>query len=137
MYKSWYSGPNCSWKLKDTRSKRSDWDIIDGYLSNLLSSRNRAVRYRIDVPRSNPPIRTRHNVMNGQICNARGERRLFVYKGAKTVDEGLRLTKLRSGAQYLEDDSDSFQHITTALGYAVCGVLSKERNKTGVVSFKR
>ena len=122
---------------KDTRSKRSDWDIIDGYLSNLLSSRNRAVRYRIDVPRSNPPIRTRHNVMNGQICNARGERRLFVYKGAKTVDEGLRLTKLRSGAQYLEDDSDSFQHITTALGYAVCGVLSKERNKTGVVSFKR
>ena len=122
---------------KDTRSKRSDWDIIDGYLSNLLNSRNRAVRYRIDVPRSNPPIRTRHNVMNGQICNARGERRLFVYKGAKTVDEGLRLTKLRSGAQYLEDDSDSFQHITTALGYAVCGVLSKERNKTGVVSFKR
>lgn len=122
---------------KDTRSKTSDWDIIDNYFANTLNKHNRHLRYSLEVPRSNPPVRTRHNKVNGMICNANGIRRLYVYKDAPTVDEGLRLTKLKSGAQYLEDDSDRFQHITTALGYAICGVLSELEDSTGVRSFKR
>lgn len=113
---------------RDTRSKTSDWDIIDNFLANHRNSNNRRIVYSINVPRSNPAIRTRHNIMNAMICNAKARRNLFVYKDAPTVDEGLRLTKLRSGAQYLEDDSDRFQHITTALGYAVCGTLNDEED---------
>jgi hypothetical protein len=123
---------------KDTRSKTSDWDIIDKFFANYQNSKTgRAIRYSLDVPRSNPPIRTRHNDVNAMICNANGQRRLFVYKDAPTVDEGLRLTKLKSGSQYLEDDKDRYQHITTALGYAVHGMLEGQNNKQMVTSFRR
>ena len=64
-------------------------------------------------------------------------RKLFVYKDAPTVDEGLRLTKLKSGAQYLEDDNNHYQHISSALGYAICGVLSEIEDSTGVYGYAR
>ena len=123
---------------RDTRSKVSDWDIIDNFFANITSKKaKRPLRYKIEVGRSNPPVRTRHNHVNGVLCNANNKRRLMVYKDCPTVDEGLRLTKLKSGAQYLEDDTDRFQHITTALGYAVCGVLDNESQDSGVFNIKR
>lgn len=123
---------------RDTRSKTSDWDIIETFFARSLNRKTkRPIRYSVEVGVSNPPIRTRHNKVNGMICNANDLRRLFVYKDAPTVDEGLRMTKLKSGAQYLEDDSSHFQHITTALGYAVCGVLSEVEETTGVYSYAR
>jgi hypothetical protein len=110
---------DASGRHNDTRSKTSDYDIIDKFLSNYQTKDGRSLNYRVDVPRANPPIRDRHNVVNGYICNSNGVRKLFVYKEAPTVDEGLRLTKLRSGGSYLESDEDRFQHCTTAIGYAI------------------
>jgi hypothetical protein len=117
---------DASGKSRDTRSIRSDYDIIEQFLAN-YSKDGRKIRYQIEVPRSNPPVRERHNIMNGYIRNANGKSKLFVYKDAKTVDEGLRLTKLKSGSQYLEDDSDRYQHCTTAVGYAVMFEYYKNR----------
>jgi len=120
-------------KARNTRSVQSDYDIIQDFLED------ERVRFDIDVPRSNPPIRTRHNVVNGTICSKSGSRRLFVYKDAPTVDEGLRLTSLKKGAQYLEDDSKSFQHITTALGYSVWQIESSKQSQdsyTGMISMR-
>ena len=123
---------------RDTRSKVSDWDIIEEFFAqNQNRVTKRPIRFSVEVGKSNPPIRFRHNKVNATICNANGARRLFVYKDAKTVDEGLRMTKLKSGAQYLEDDSNSFQHITTALGYAICGTLEEIEESTGVSSYAR
>lgn len=122
---------------RDTRSKTSDWDIIDNFFANNKTTNGMRINYSIDVPRSNPPVRTRHNLVNGKLKNANGDINMYVYKDAPTVDEGLRLTKLKTGAQYLEDDSDRFQHITTAVGYAVCGILSNEEDSYSVRSFKR
>jgi len=68
---------------------------------------------------SNPPIRTRHNLVNSYCLNANGKRRLFVYEKAKTCDEGLRLTRLKPGGAYIEDDSKHYQHVTTAIGYGI------------------
>lgn len=107
-----------SGKSRDTRSIKSDYDLIKGFLDN-YSINGKRLQWQLEVPLSNPPVRERHNIMNGYMRNANGKSRLFVYKDAKTVDEGFRLTKLRSGSQYLEDDSDRFQHCTTAVGYAV------------------
>lgn len=105
-------------RSRDTRSIRSDYDIIENYLSN-YSVNGKRLQYRVDVPRANPPIRERHNVLNGYCKNSKGHVKLFVYRGAKTVDEGLRLTKLRSSGSYLEEDSDRFQHCTTSIGYGI------------------
>jgi hypothetical protein len=108
-----------SGKNNDTRSIVTDYEIIEKHLAN-YSKEGKKLRYKLEVPRSNPPIRERHNLVNGYIKNAHGRVKLFVYKDAKTVDEGLRLTKLKPGSQLNEDDSDRFQHCTTAVGYAIC-----------------
>ena len=122
---------------KDTRSKTSDWDIIDNFLANNKNTKGMRINYEIDVPRSNPPVRTRHNLVNGSLKSASGNVSMYVYKDAPTADEGLRLTKLKPGAQYIEDDSDRFQHITTAIGYAVCSELSNADENYSTRTFKR
>jgi hypothetical protein len=103
---------------RDTRSKLSDYEQIDKFLSN-YQVKGRKMRFRLDVPRSNPPIRQRHNIVNAYCKDANGRHKLFVYKNAKTLDKGMRLTRLKSGGQYLENDQDWWQHCTTALGYGV------------------
>lgn len=106
---------DASGRNKDTRSIRSDYDIIDKHLANVAPK----INYSIEVPKKNPPIRDRHNSVNGYLRNAKGTRKLFVYKGCDTVDEGLRLTCLKDKGQYIEDDSKHYQHCTTAIGYGV------------------
>lgn len=100
-------------KNRDTRSNRSDYDIITQYLSQ------RELKYQYLVPPANPPIRTRHNRVNTYCRNAAGQTRLWIYEKAKTLDEGFRLVKLKPGANYIENDSKPYQHITTAAGYAL------------------
>ena len=117
-------------KRRDTRSILSDYELIEKFLSNLIVPGIGRINYDLDVPTSNPPIRTRHNLMNGMWCNANNQRSGFVYRKAKTLDEGCRLTKLKPGGQYIEDDSDYFQHITTAAGYGVWAVKKRESLRT-------
>ena len=113
-------------KHRDTRSLRSDYDIILKVLRDL----NLNVEYQ--VPPANPPIRLRHNRVNAYCLNALGETRLYLYQGCATLDEGLRLTKLKPGANYIEDDSKRYQHCTTAAGYAVVMLTQQQqRQKQG------
>lgn len=118
-------------KRNDTRSPMSDYDIIKKYLSNYRQPGNKAIMFETKVPMSNPPIRTRHNMVNAQFINELGQTRLYVYKDCPTLDEGLRLTKLKPGAQYLEDDSKAHQHVTTALGYGIVRTL-RDENVPGI-----
>jgi hypothetical protein len=32
----------------------------------------------------------------------------------------MRLTKLKKGASFIEDDTPAYQHVTTSIGYAIC-----------------
>lgn len=113
-------------KHRDTRSNQSDYDIIDSFMRNYRRKDGLPIRYVREVPSANPPIRDRHNLVNAYCLNSEGVVRLYVYKDAKTMDEGLRLTKLKKGSQYIEDDSKHFQHITTAAGY---GIYQHKLNK--------
>lgn len=110
---------DASGKNSDTRSRKSDYEIITSEFQK------RSLRYQYLVPPANPPIRTRHNRVNSYCRNAAGQTRLWVYEAAKTVDEGLRLVKLKAGANIIEDDSKRYQHCTTALGYAVVMLSNK------------
>lgn len=106
-------------KSRDTRSFVNDYEIIEEFLANYKRKDGSYLKYEICVPRKNPPIRERHNFLNAQFYNEKKEINFFVYKDAPTADKGLRLTKLKLGGQYLEDDSDEYQHVTTAIGYWV------------------
>lgn len=121
-------------KRRDTRSKRSDWDIINKYLANYKSPNARRLAFELAVGVSNPRIRDRHNIVNAYCHNSEGKRRLFVYKDCPVANQGMRLTKLKPGAHLIEDDSEHYQHITTAIGYAICAQVSmKNRKKQGTV----
>lgn len=105
-----------------TRNILSDYGIIKRFLENYQvpqkgSSSFGKVRFQMRVPKSNPPVRERHNTVNAYCENVLGKNRLFVYEKCKTIDEGMRLTALKKGGNYIEDDSKRFQHVTTALGY--------------------
>jgi hypothetical protein len=110
----------------DTRSKRTDYDIIMQYLQNYQRRDGQKLRVIKKVPNANPPIRTRHNKLNGLMKNAMGEVRLIVYSNCETLIKGFKLTKLKDNGSMIEDDSAScpWQHVTTAAGY---GVIASEK----------
>ena len=113
-------------RARHTSSKLGNYDIIQQYLDR------RKVNYQIQVPRSNPPVRSRHIKMNAYCKNDLGQIRLFVYKKAKTAHLGMRLTNLKKGANYIEDDSKPYQHITTAMGYGLymCATSINRKSRT-------
>jgi hypothetical protein len=109
----YYITGDASGKNRDTRSRKSDYELIEGYFANTGKD------FEMKLFASNPPIRTRHNLVNAYCLSENGNRRLFVYNDCKVLDEGLRLTALKKGASLIEDDSKHYQHITTALGYGM------------------
>lgn len=116
-------------QARDTRSIMSDYDLIKKFLSQTN------VQFEMQVPRENPPIRSRHNRVNAYFQNAVGESRVTIYNCPK-VDEGFRLTALKKGGQYIEDDSKDYQHVTTAIGYgiyydtnAIAGQISSQKKR--------
>jgi len=118
---------DASGKSRDPRSKTTDYEIIETFLK-----RNK-VNYEMCVPRANPPIRRRHNRINAKCCNFEGKVQLYIYKEAEQADEGLRLTKLKKGGQYLEDDSLATQHVTTAIGYWVDYLIEYNTENSPVI----
>lgn len=119
---------DASGRNKDTRSSRSDYEII------VKELQNRGLKFEYITPTHNPPVRTRHNRVNAYCRNANGVTRLWVYEKAKTVDEGFRLVKLKKGANYIEDDAPHYQHITTAVGYSVMATTERAgRRPTGTI----
>ena len=106
---------------RTTNSKWSNYDLIDQFIKQHKSKSNPLlkVNHMLLIPSVNPPIRERHIIVNAYCRNLKGDVRLFVYKKCKVLHEGMKLTALKKGAEYLEDDSKEYQHVTTALGYRV------------------
>lgn len=104
-------------KNRDTRSIRSDYDIIMRFLQNYTKKDGNKLRVELRIPTKNPPIRRRHNLVNAYFLNDAKQTRLLVYD--KWVDEGFRLTQMKRGADQVEDDSLAQQHVTTAIGYMI------------------
>ena len=81
--------------------------------------RNHGWKYTRKVKRAHPSIKDRQNQVRSKICNAMGERSLFVNPSlAPYCHKGLKTVQLKKGSTFLEEDSEE-QHITTAIGYMV------------------
>ena len=94
---------------RDTRGTMTDYMLLSsaGFIAQ-------------NVPRTNPPVRERHNAVNTMLCSAIGDRRIKVHPRCKTLLAGLESARLKDGTRYIEDDTNRSQHVTTALGYLVC-----------------
>jgi len=109
---------------RSTQSKHSNYDLIRDFFNRYRPPHGGRFDFTVDVGKSNPPVRTRHNVVNAYCRNEAGQRRFFVYRDCPTLNKGMKLTKLKKGGQYIEDDGPGcpYQHITTAAGYHVMRV---------------
>ncbi len=67
-----------------------------------------------------PAIKDRQNAVRAKIRTADGHTSLFVNPvTAKWCDKGLATVQLKEGSTFQEDQSNKYQHITTAIGYCV------------------
>jgi phage terminase large subunit len=105
-----------------TQSRLSDYDIIKKFLSNYRTRLGSRIDFEMRVPKSNPPVRERHNRVNAYLKNMNEKTRILCYSGTKTLVEGFRLASLKKGGSYVEDDSKPYQHVTAAAGYSICSV---------------
>lgn len=86
-------------------------------MENVL--RSNGWRYTRKVKRAAPAIKDRQNSVRAKICNANGERSLFVNPSkAKYAHKGLATVQTKNGSSFIEEVSD-YQHITTAIGYMI------------------
>lgn len=91
---------------------KSDYDDIEEVL------RMNNWKYERRVRNKHPAIKDRQNSVRAMVCNAKGERRLFVNpEKAPWSKRGLSDVQLKEGSSFQEDDSNEVQHITTAIGY--------------------
>lgn len=104
---------------RDTRSIRTDYEIIIEFINKYQRKDGQPIKVLHHVPLANPPVRDRHNILNGQLCNAKQEINIKIDTRCKVINEGFQKTKLVSGGKYIEDDSKHYQHIITAIGYMV------------------
>lgn len=116
---------DASGQHRDPRSKTTDYEIIKNYLKRYRRRDKSELFFQMQFSRANPPIRKRHNRVNAKFCNYNQEIQLYIYKDAEEACEGFRTTKLKEGGQYLEDDSNRVQHITTAIGYWIVYITNK------------
>lgn len=129
---------------KTANSKKSNWTIIKDFFDNYRTREGRKVDFKVVVRRANPPVRERHNNVNAYLENALGQVRVSLYvwegpnfentrkkEGVPTLDKGMRLTVLKKGGSYVEDDSAAhpYQHCTTSKGYLICSAI-KEYSET-------
>lgn len=110
---------------RDPASKKTNYIVIQEYLTS------RFIKFEMDVPTKNPPIRTRHSIVNAHCCNDLNQVRVLFYKNVPTAIKGMKLTNLKKGANYIEDDSakSPYQHVTTAIGYGICATINSTKRK--------
>lgn len=92
----------------------SDYTDIESVLKANGWSYTRKVRHAA------PAIKDRQNAVRAKILTAAGDTSLFVNPvTAKWCHKGLSTVQVKEGSTFQEDQSNQYQHITTAIGYCV------------------
>lgn len=92
----------------------SDYTDIEGVL------RANGWAFTRKVKPAHPAIKDRQNAVRAKIKTADGSISLYVNPHtAPWSDKGLATVQLKEGSTFQEDQSNQYQHITTAIGYCV------------------
>lgn len=92
----------------------SDYTDIEGVL------RANGWTFERRVKKSHPAIKDRQNCVRAKIQSADGSCSLYVNpKMAPYCHQGLATVQLQAGSSFQEDQTNEYQHITTAIGYCV------------------
>lgn len=101
-------------KAGEKHGHASDYTDIEGVLKSNGWQFTRKVRP------AHPAIKDRQNAVRAKILTAAGETSLFVNPAkAPWCHKGLSTVQLKEGSSFQEDQTNQYQHITTAIGYCV------------------
>jgi hypothetical protein len=98
-------------KARDTRSKRSDYDII----AEMLGDGRR--RLSFDVPARNPPVTSRVNAFNSLLKSASGDVRYYLSPDCKTLADDLARVSWKPGTREIDGRNKQLTHASSAAGY--------------------
>lgn len=101
-------------KAGEKHGHASDYTDIEGVL------KENGWRYTRKVKPAHPAIKDRQNAVRTKILTASGETSLYVNPNtAPWCHKGLATVQLKDGSTFQEDQTNQYQHITTAIGYCV------------------
>ncbi|AZS50656.1 hypothetical protein DM558_07630 [Entomomonas moraniae] len=101
-------------KAGEKHGHASDYTDIEGVL------KANGWTYTRKVKQAHPAIKDRQNAVRAKIKTADGHISLFVNPvTAKWCDKGLSTVQLQKGSTFQEDQTNQYQHITTAIGYCI------------------
>lgn len=109
----------------------SDYTDIEDVL------RDNGWKYTRKVAKSHPAIKDRQNAVRAKIRTAKCEITLYVNpETAPWSHKGLATVQLQKGSTFQEDQTNQYQHITTAIGYCVAALwpINKPVFITGIGS---
>ncbi|SEN65357.1 terminase large subunit domain-containing protein [Halomonas caseinilytica] len=107
----------------------SDYTEIEDVL------REHGWKFTRKVKKKAPAIKDRQNAVRARICTADGKRHLFVNPTtAPWCHKGLSTVQLQKGSTFQEDQTNQYQHITTAIGYMVHATWPTDRAPAKSVS---
>lgn len=125
-------GDAAGWAKHSSSNNWNDYEIIKKYLGEYKGSPHGPLRYKTRVDLSNPQVKQRHECVNAHFKSADNSVKIFLWEncftGEVNLDQAFRLTKLKDGAKYVEDDGVNcpYQHMGTAAGYLVYEVTKKQ-----------
>jgi hypothetical protein len=124
-------------KAGSSKSKYSDYEIIEKHLANYRRKDGQALNYEIEVPSNgqNPPLRDRHNIANGQLKNADGEVGVAIDESCPLTRKGFLQTRLKEGAGYVEDQTTEGQDMSTAATYLIHWCMTYEMEDESEIVF--
>lgn len=103
-----------SGRAGEKHGHKSDYNDIEDVL------RLNHWKFERRVRPAHPAIKDRQNAVRAMICNAKDQIRLFVNPStAPWTHKGLATVQLKEGSSFQEDQTNQYQHITTAVGYFV------------------
>jgi hypothetical protein len=101
-------------KAGEKHGHASDYTDIEGVL------KANGWTYTRKVKLAHPAIKDRQNAVRTKIRTAAGDTSLYVNTvTAPWCHKGLSTVQLKEGSTFQEDQSNQYQHITTAIGYCV------------------
>lgn len=101
------------------RSRRttgsSDFEIVERTLAAA------GLRAEIRVPRANPPVRDRTNLVNAMLGDAGGRVRLRLNRKCRELIRDFEEVRYKPGSTLVDKDRDPDRtHVSDALGYLIC-----------------
>src|SRR5262249_41062944 len=105
----------------------TDYELVKEYLQSHSN-----LRVSFEIPKSNPRVKERVNLMNRKLRNVANETELFVDRRCNELILDFQEVSYKKAGTEIDKDRDRNRtHLSDALGYLLCGVCGTSEPTIG------